>query len=44
MLAEIMSFIENSEVEKMTWFNSFGDCLRSVIVNAHDDSKRLEFG
>jgi hypothetical protein len=44
IITDILNAIELNDVEKLEWFNQFGDDIRCVIVNAHDYRKGLEFG
>jgi len=44
ILAEILTAAETGNTELLNWFNGFGDCFRSIIMNVHAYRCGLEFG
>lgn len=44
ILAEILAAAEAGNEELLSWFNGFGDCFRSIIMNVHAYRNGLEFG
>ncbi|MCC8407679.1 hypothetical protein LJ707_01980 [Mucilaginibacter sp. UR6-1] len=44
ILAEILAAAEAGNEELLSWFNGFGDCFRSIIMNVHAYRNGLDFG
>ncbi|WP_462265871.1 hypothetical protein [Mucilaginibacter sp.] len=44
ILKEILLSIEQADSAKLNWFNQFGDCFRSILMNVNVYRKSCEFG
>jgi hypothetical protein len=44
ILKEILISVEQADTEKINWFNQFGDCFRSILMNVYAYRKGCEFG
>jgi hypothetical protein len=44
ILKEILFAVEESGIDKINWFNQFGDCFRSILMNVYAYRKSCEFG
>lgn len=44
VLDDMLAVIDTGDLDKLSWFSSFGDCLRTITMNVHAYRKGLEFG
>lgn len=44
IIDELLSAIDNTNLEKLSWFSKFGDRIRCITMNVHAYRKGLEFG
>jgi len=44
ILKEILLSVEQSDITRLNWFNQFGDCFRSILINVYAFRKSCEFG
>jgi hypothetical protein len=44
ILKELITAIEQGDLQQLQWLNSFGDCFRAITMNLNAYRKGLEFG